>query len=585
MEKKWVGSFAEQSSIRVLSDALQWVDQSSLGEVEKRDIRSAVETACRWFKMTPHEVPADPVALRRLFRSVPAGAVSRTKKRKANVKWGVGRLLRLVGVVPRREKNDPLTPCWRGLIDAVSDKYARDFLRRFAGYCCLRHIEPEGVSDGLTTEFLGSLEQQLRVADPRRSHRETIRLWNRAVASYPSWPQRLLSLPSYSRKYVLSWSAFPSSLIEDVECFIAKQATSDPFDLSTPIRPLKRSSIETYRDRLRRFASSLVLTGTDPAELQTLSDLVHHEAVERGLRYLAQSRGRKPLAGVVGAVLVKIARQYLGRTGEEVAAISGIARRLRGSTRNLSAKVRKRLAPLRHECNLARLFLLPTGLIRSLTRKRNPTLRDAQNFQRALALALLTVCPLRIGSLCALRMDRHFNWSGSSMKGNLIIEFNEGELKGNEPASFPIPGDVAGLIRIYWERFRPLQDPQGSPFLFCGRDPSRPRAKSTFSTLLTRLVFEKTGLSVNPHLYRHIVHLVVLRKFPGAYALIARVLAHRSITTTIQNYSHYDGELAMAAYQRLVLGVQVSSPSAGEPDLATIAYGLDREGGIHGGRR
>jgi integrase len=179
-------------------------------------------------------------------------------------------------------------------------------------------------------------------------------------------------------------------------------------------------------------------------------------------------------------------------------------------------------------------------------------------------------------------MDRHFNWSGGAMKGNLIIEFNEGELKGNEPASFPIPRDVAGLIRTYWTHFRPLQDPQGSPFLFCGRDASRPRNKSSFSTLLTRLVFEKMGLAVNPHLYRHIVHLVVLRKFPGAYALIARVLGHRSIVTTIQNYSHYDGELAMGVYQRLVLGVQARSPNDDESGLATIAYGLDREGGIHG---
>jgi integrase len=571
-------------SSRVLSGALEWLDRSELGQVEKRDIRSAVETACCWFKMTPHEVPADPVALRRLFRSVPAGAVGVSKKRRANVKWGVGRLLKLIGVAPRHGKNEPLTPRWRTLIEAVSDKYARDLLRRFAGYCCLRQIEPEGVFDGVTTEFRGSLEQHLRVADPRRAHRETIRLWNRAVASYSCWPRCPLTLPSYSRKYVLSWNAFPSSLIGDVEAFLAKQATVDLFDLSTPIRALKRSSIDTYRDRLRRFASCLVLTGTDPAELRSLSDLVQREAAERGLRYLAQARGRKALAGAVGSVLVKVARQYLGRADEEVAVISGIAERLRGSKRNLCAKVRERLAPLKHEGNLARLFLLPTGLTRPLTRKPNPTLRDAQLFQRALALAMLTVCPLRIGSLCALRMDRHFNWSSGAMKGDLIIEFNEGELKGDEPASFPLPREVAGLVRTYWTRFRPLQDPQDSPFLFCGRDPSRPRHKCAFSTQLTRLVFEKMNLSVNPHLYRHIVHLVVLRKFPGAYVLIARVLTHRSIVTTIQNYSHYDGEIAMRAYQRLVLGVQGSGPNHDELDVATIAYGLDREEGIHGRR-
>jgi hypothetical protein len=48
---------------------------------------------------------------------------------------------------------------------------------------------------------------------------------------------------------------------------------------------------------------------------------------------------------------------------------------------------------------------------------------------------------------------------------------------------------------------------------------------------LRELIFEETGLVVNLHLYRHIVHLIVLRRFPGAYAMVARVLHHRSLST------------------------------------------------------
>jgi integrase len=98
------------------------------------------------------------------------------------------------------------------------------------------------------------------------------------------------------------------------------------------------------------------------------------------------------------------------------------------------------------------------------------------------------------------------------------------------------------------------------------------------------LVFDRLGLWVNPHLYRHLVHLVVLRKFPGAYAMVARVLTHRSITTTIQNYSHFDGELAMRAYQRLVEGVKGSGTCDIGSDLDAIAYSFDREDRIHGRR-
>lgn len=113
------------------------------------------------------------------------------------------------------------------------------------------------------------------------------------------------------------------------------------------------------------------------------------------------------------------------------------------------------------------------------------------------------------------------------------------------------------MIRTYCQRFRPLLNPAGSPFLFCGKDPARPRNKQGFSMQLTRLIFDRLGLHVNPHLYRHLVHLVVLRRFPAAYSMVARILTHRSITTTIQNYSYLDGEIAMCAYQQLVEGVQL----------------------------
>jgi integrase len=573
------------NAIQTLSAALNWLAGAQVPDTEKRDLRSAAETACRWFKKTADEVPADPAVLRRFFRQVPAGAVGVSKKRRANVKWGVGRLLHLAGIGTRSVHKSLLAPRWEHLVGSISDPYARVLMSRFARFCSARQIEAESVSDAVMAAFLVSLEQEMRVADPRKAHRESIRLWNRSATSNPAWPRHMLTLPSYTRTYTLSWAAFPASLVEDVERYLSKQATVDVFDLSAPIKALKPSSIDTYRDRLRRFASCLVLSGVDPSSLRSLSDLVQREAIERGLRYLAQERGRKPLAGAVAAALANVARD-LGRTEQEVVLISGLAGRLRGGRTSLAPKVSERLAPLKHEGNLARLFLLPIGLIRRLTRKSSPTTKDAQLFQRALALALLTVCPLRVGSLCSLRMDRHFNWSGGAMRGDLIIEFPEGELKNDEPASLPIPSEVANLIRTYWTRFRPLQAPKGSPFLFCGREPDRPKSKEGLSTQLTRLVFDRLGLRVNPHLYRHIVHLVVLRKFPGAYAMVARVLTHRSITTTIQNYSHFDGELSMEAYQHLVQGITGKSGRGREdmPAIGAIAYAVDREDRSHARR-
>ncbi len=563
-------------TVSTLADALRRTETMGLDPIQMRDMKSAARTACRWFKLRPDQVPADPVALRRLFHSISAGGEGVTLKRRANVKAGVRRLLDLAGGELYCTRRQPLTEDWLAVTGAVSNRYERQVIERFGRFCSARQISPDAVSDTHASAYLADLERRLRVSKPLHVHRETVRLWNRAAeASRLSYAT--LAVPSYTRTYVFPWETFHPDLRADVEAFLSRQATADPFDLSAPVRALKPSSIETYRDRLRRFATCVVLAGAGVDELRSLADLVRFHNVERGLRRLVESRGVRPLASTLARLLVLVARDQVGLPDDEVKAIASVAARLRAPRSGLTGKVRDRLRPLKHQANLAKLFLMPTALARGLSRKPETTTADARLFQKALALSLLTVCPLRMGSLCALRFDRHLNWSRGSCKGDLFLEFGPGELKNGEPASFPIPKDVAQLIRLYCSRYRPLLDPGGSPFLFCSTAPDRPKGKGAFSTTLKRLIFQRLGLTVHPHLFRHLVHLVVLRRFPGAYAMVARVLGHRSITTTMQNYAHFDSEIAMRAYQNLVDGLKSRPGEEHGPSPKAAAYALDQE--------
>ena len=89
---------------------------------------------------------------------------------------------------------------------------------------------------------------------------------------------------------------------------------------------------------------------------------------------------------------------------------------------------------------------------------------------------------------------------------------------------------------------------------------------------LSRLVHHKLGFEVNPHLFRHMVHLIVLNRFPGAYAMVARVLTHRALETTIRNYSYLDGEISMRVYQDLVMDVQKGGARKRGAGSESIAY-------------
>lgn len=168
--------------------------------------------------------------------------------------------------------------------------------------------------------------------------------------------------------------------------------------------------------------------------------------------------------------------------------------------------------------------------------------------QHAVALAILTYAPIRIGTLSILRIDRHLRWSSPRMGGELVIDFDGEETKNGQSHSFPLPLDCASLVRLYLAKYHPRLADGGNPHLFTSDLPGRPKRADTLGKQLTRLVHGSLGLEVNPHLYRHLVHLVVLNRFPGAYAMISRILGHKSLETAIRNYAGEDMAIALRAY-------------------------------------
>jgi hypothetical protein len=57
---------------------------------------------------------------------------------------------------------------------------------------------------------------------PRNLHKQVARCWGRARESVPEWPQIPLTLPDFRPKAIsMPWDAFPRSLVEDVERYLA----------------------------------------------------------------------------------------------------------------------------------------------------------------------------------------------------------------------------------------------------------------------------------------------------------------------------------------------------------------------------
>lgn len=541
---------------------------------------SAIRVACRCMSVTPEMAAANVAFLAAKLKHVEPAAVELTAKRLSTIKSDLLFALRHLGLAGAGTYLLAMSPQWEALWRRLPSKYAQTSMSRLFRYCSGCGVAPVELTDGVLEKFEATLRAETLIKDPRVTRQNACRVWNRLADTVPGWPEVRLTVPRYADIYILPWAAFPASFAADVNRHLSRLEQVDLLDLNAPPRALRRRTLENYRYQLRRFASMLVHQGHAPEMIVNVAYLVEPRHVEVGLRFLLARRTDKPRRSAfdLATLLMNVARHWAGAPREDVDIIARFAKNVRPSGDGLGRKNRERLAPLRDERNLARLFMLPGKIRKEVEQRRGSRRDDALLMQHAVGLAIFTYAPIRIGTLSILRVDRHLRWSAPRMGGELVIDIDGDETKNGQSQSFPLPADCASLIRLYLTKYHPRLAVGENPHLFTSDLPGRPKRADTLGKQLTRLVRRSLGLEVNPHLYRHLVHLVVLNRFPGAYAMISRILGHKSLATALRNYATEDTATALRAYQGLV--DEAAAGRVQRPTLRAVATGLD---GWHGG--
>jgi integrase len=571
-----------------MQDALSNLDaQSHIPARKRRRWRQDTLKACEWFDSAPEELIANFANLNPRFRRLARGTLGNrgvAAKRIANVKHSVKCTIRLLPSQNHRSFKAELSPACARLAKLVPNRYRLVSISCILQFCSAQNIEPENFDDAASQRLLQALTDERLNGNPKKTHQTAVRAWNWLQACIPGWPCTRLTPPRYTKYYMLSWVELPTWAESACNEFVFQRTTTDPFDLSRRMKTWRPWTERTYLTHLRRFLSMLVHAGCDLRKTKSLKDVVTIQMAERGLRWMIEERNGKERGHVMAAnicsLLAQIALNPDGKdelSSREKSANAARSRRLSElatrlhSEAGLSPKTRERLAPLKDEANLAKLFLLPFGLERQTIKSRKLRRRLALIVQWALALMILTFCPLRILTLCSIT-DRNLVWSRAGQRGELTLELEASQLKGKEPASIPLPPECARLMRLYLRDYRHLLVRGETQFVFPGATANRPKGSGTMSGQLRRLVWDRLGFDVTPHVFRHLVHLVILRRFPGAYVLISRVLTHRSLETAVRNYAYFDVELSMKAYQQLVRDVQNGTSAQKSAPPASIAY-------------
>jgi hypothetical protein len=222
----------------------------TLPKHKRDDIASAIRTVARALQRAPEDLPAQPADLTRRLKGFAPAAAGLTESRWRNAVSLLRFALRHFGImtIPGRS-TVPFALAWTALFGTMKRMGDRMALSRFARYCTDRGVDPDDVSDQIFADFLEDLTHRALIDQPRRVQRRAALAWNRMVSSTRNWPTQLITIPSYSRVYVIPWDRFPASLKADIDGYLDHLAGKDILSELT-CKPLRPPSIRTIRHQL-----------------------------------------------------------------------------------------------------------------------------------------------------------------------------------------------------------------------------------------------------------------------------------------------------------------------------------------------
>ncbi|MCZ8104946.1 MAG: site-specific integrase [Burkholderiales bacterium] len=545
-----------EASRATLSDVIAAVQAADLSPQRRQNMASAVRTVARALGHEPDKIPADPQALGRRLSQVTAEQLGLSAGRWNNIRSLVRAALALVAPVMKGRSTAPMSTAWQALQDAFPNRADRVRLSRLMRWLSARQIGPDVVTLGDLMAFKRELFEDALLKDADKTWAELATTWNRASGRTAGFPALRIEKPSRREVYVLPWSTFPASLKRDVDAWLDRLAGRDFAD-DGPSRPARPSTLATREYQLRAFSSALVHRGRDPKMLRSLADLVVFDAFNEGLRFFYERRDKQTSSTIhdMASMLKGVARHWAKVAEPDLAKMATVVKRLAVPQGGLTRKNRDRLRPFDDPEKVEVLLGLPARLRDEVDRGRLPGRRAHVRAGLAIAVELLLVAPIRRKNLASIELDKHLLKVGN--RWHLV--FDDREVKNSQVLEFILPERTVALLEWYLREHRPALVTSEMSALFPGRADGAKRP-NTIGTQVTQLISRYSGLTINPHLFRHIGAKLYLDARPGGYEVVRRVLGHKKMSTTTGFYSGAESAAAALHFDEVILGRLAERP-------------------------
>ena len=537
----------------------------SIPIIRRRHMTSAIRRFCAALGYDPAQVPANHSYFRqrlKRFHPLEAGV---SKKRWQTIKSDVTAALALKGISKGQTRGlAPISPEWMALkATVVTERYNWGFYR-LARFSSNKGLTPAQVSDEVLALFAAAMREETFKTNIDRLMRDLCVQWNR-LAAVPGAGLKPVTLPSHRKWLTAPWESLPKAFQADTDAFLAEMSAAiDPFSETGPIKPLRPESIKAYRYIIRRCHSALISVGIPAEAITSLQVLVDN--AKAILEHFFHLNGKKKTSTVHGIahVLYLIAGPG-GRATESAAEkIKRYRAGLAPPRDGMRNKPRTRLRPFSDKANIEKILCLPAKIYARLRGKSEFAIADARLMQVAVGLELLLMRPIRRKNLVQLRLGENIIRSGRET----FIHLPRDEVKNDIELDYKIPRESGELLEFYIKKLLPLfgANPQG--WLFPGEKEGKPKSGEQFGRYFTKTIQNLTGIYLYPHLTRHFAALVYLQENPGAFEIVRRLLAHKSLTTTTRSYASFDDDAAVRLYDQLIIRIRDSIGEGAENEQA-----------------
>lgn len=358
---------------------------------------------------------------------------------------------------------------------------------------------------------------------------------------------------------------------------VAKRARADELLRLGYLPADKRWNDNTLANRRGYVAAAAKALLADTGYLiETVEELTDPDVVESYADSLTEANAGKEFpSDYVASVLKtirKVAVGYCGRDPKDVQDISDLIQEFETGRKGIAPRNKAKLQAFTND-RIQRFVDASDEIIRDVNTRASMTKKkfrkkhgkapdiakiyDAEmirDVMAAIAHDILLVRAPRSENLTGIRLD-WIQWTGDTAR--IVVPASQVKLRNAKDADLVIPlnGFASKRLKLFMDKLRPLALAKGdekNPYLFPGQGGKGSRAGGSYTGLLKRLcrkVARTTGVSINPHLYRHLLGWIWLKEDPGKLPAVQKLLGHKSLQTTLDYYAEVDENLALDQWQ------------------------------------